>query len=333
MSELFTGDYMTYILSVFIFVVVLLLVEGGYMLWASLQVGSSVKVNRRLRALSAGGIDTKEAVSLLHIKNMSDLPTLNRYLNRIPRMHAIDRNLEQAGVELSVTRFIVIQLSLALLLFLILSIGTSIGYILSIAFASIFGFGLPWSIVNVKKNKRKELFNAQLPGTLDFIARSLRAGNPFSSAIKSVSHEMPEPTAGEFGITFDELNYGLDLDASLHNLGERTGSEEIRYFITAVLIQQKTGGNLADVLNKIATIMRSRVNTYREIKVLAAEMKYSAYVLLGLPFFVAGMLMILNPKYLSILFHHELGWIIIGIQMLLMTCGYLIVQRMINFRV
>ncbi len=161
----------------------------------------------------------------------------------------------------------------------------------------------------------------------------MRAGNPFSAAIRSVSTEMPEPIAGEFAITFDELNYGLDMSTVLHNLGERTGNEEIRYFITAVLVQRQTGGNLADVLNRISAVMRSRSTTYREVRILAAEMSYSANVLIALPFFIAGTLMVVNPKYLSVLFQHDFGMVIIGIQILLMAVGYLVIQRMVNFRV
>lgn len=333
MSSLFEGNAMLYILSGLIFLVFLLIFESVYLLWKSSNAGNTIKINRRLRALSAGGIDTKTATSLLHVKNISGIPLLNRYLNRIPRLHAIDRSLEQASIDITVTRFITIQLALIVITFAILTLTLNPGLILSLAFAAIIGISLPWTIVNMKKTKRRDAFTSQLPATLDFIARSLRAGNPFLSAIKAVSKEMPEPTATEFGITFDELNYGVDLEVALHNLGERTGSEEIRFFITAVLIQQKTGGNLADVLNKISGVMRSRFNTYREVKVLAAEMTYSAYVLLCLPFFVAGALMITNPDYLAILFKHELGLVIIGVQILLMTIGYAIVRHMINFRV
>jgi tight adherence protein B len=144
---------------------------------------------------------------------------------------------------------------------------------------------------------------------------------------------MPETTDTEFAITFDELNFGLDLEASLHNLGERTACVEIRYFITAVLIQRDTGGNLADVLNRISAVMRSRASTEREIRVLAAEMDYSAKVLIFLPFIVAGILMIVNPSYLTVLFEHELGTIIIGVQLLLIAVGYAIIKHMINFKV
>ena len=333
MNDIINSSYSIYFISFIAFVAVLLLIEGAYMFYRSLQGDTSLKVNRRLRALSAVGVTTKDAISLLNTKQLSSIPWLNKLFTRIPRMHALDLSLEQAGMEISISRFIGIQIICVLIIFAILTPVLKASYLLSIPLSIFAGCMIPLAVVNAKQRKRKELFSHQLPDTLDYIARSMRAGNPFSAAIKSASTEMPQPISGEFAITFDELNYGLDMATALHNLGERTGNEEIRYFITAVLVQRQTGGNLADVLNRISAVMRSRANTYREIRILASEMSYSANVLIALPFLVAGALMILNPDYLKILLEHDFGYVIIGIQILLMAVGYLVIQRMVNFRV
>jgi len=116
-------------------------------------------------------------------------------------------------------------------------------------------------------------------------------------------------------------------------LGKRSGSDEMNMFITAVLIQRTTGGNLADVLNRIATVMRSRATVIRDVSILSAEMRMSAYVLIGLPFFVAAVMSILNPGYLSVLIDNPVGQIVILIQLVLMLTGYLLMRRMINFHV
>ena len=184
-----------------------------------------------------------------------------------------------------------------------------------------------------KRTKRNQAFLKQLPDALDFIARSLRAGNPFSASLKSVASEMPDPTGTEFGITFEELNYGLEFEEAMKNLAHRTGSDEMNYFVTAVLIQRTTGGNLADMLNRLAAIMRSRASTYREINILAAEMKISANVLVLLPFFVGLVLLIASPGYLNILFDTTVGNFLILGQLLLMAVGYYIIRKMISFRV
>jgi tight adherence protein B len=186
---------------------------------------------------------------------------------------------------------------------------------------------------SLRRQRRQKRFTAQLPDTLDYLARSLRAGNPFSASLKAVSRDMPDPIGGELGKTFDEMNYGLDLDDALHNLSARAGNQELDYFITAVLIQRSTGGNLAEVFNRISNVLRSRARMHKEIEIQAGEMKFSARVLIALPFVVAGVVSILNPKYLLVLTQHPVGLVLIGIQILLMVIGYLIMRKMINFKV
>lgn len=252
---------------------------------------------------------------------------------KIPRLHSLDRTLEQAAVKVSVGQYLLIQSGLSALLISILLWSGKLNFVICIIIGIPVGILIPTLYVYRKRDVRRKEFARQLPEALDFIARSMRAGNPFSASLKAVAKEMPDPIGTEFGITFDEMNYGLELEDALHNLGNRTGSDEMHFFITAVLIQRTTGGNLADVLNKIAAVMRARATTVREIMILSAEMRLSARVLIGLPFIVAGTLSLLNPGYLSVLFKNPIGQIIIGIQMLLMLFGYLVMRRMVNFRI
>ncbi|MEW8013934.1 MAG: type II secretion system F family protein [Candidatus Sedimenticola endophacoides] len=118
---------------------------------------------------------------------------------------------------------------------------------------------------------------------------------------------MPDPIGPEFAITFDEINYGLSINDALYNMGDRVGTEEVRYFIAAVIIQKQTGGNLADLLKRISEMIRRRVRTYRDIRTQAAEMKMSANVLITLPFLVAGAILVLNPNYLMSLVNDPVG--------------------------
>lgn len=325
--------YSTYILAFLIFLALLGLAEAGYLLWRSFHVEEAVKINRRIKAMSAGGAHGKEVLQSLRKNQLSSVPWLDRVLGAFPRFHAMDRLLQQSGVNITLPKFLVVQvgLSLAVVLFLVFAFNTYVA--VAILFGLVVGMSLPYVYVTKKRIKRNEKFTDQLPDALDYLARSMRAGNPFLASLRSAATELPEPTSIEFGITFDEMNYGLELEDALVNLGERTGSEEMRFFITAVLIQKTTGGNLADVLNRIAAVMRLRAITYRDIKILAAEMKYSANVLIALPFFVAAALSVLNPKYLPILFESTLGLIIVGLQLAFMLMGYIVIQRMINFRI
>lgn len=327
------GVYYTYLISFLVFITAVVLIEGLYLLWRAVSDEGMLKINRRLKTLSAGGKTHKQAINLIQKREMSAIPLLNRMLIAIPRLHKLDRLLEQAAVNLSVSKFLGIQLLLASILILILALLSNLHILLVIILSVPIALVIPVLVLLKMREKRSLRFAHQLPNALDYIARSLRAGNPFSASIKSVATEMPDPTGTEFGITFEEMNYGLDFEEAMHNLANRSGSEEMTYFITAVLIQRTTGGNLADMLNKLATIMRTRASTYREIKILAAEMKLSANVLVMLPFFVALVLAIVSPGYLDVLFTTTVGHIMIMVQLILMALGYAIIRRMINFRV
>lgn len=322
-----------YLISFVAFVTALALVQGLYMLWQSLNVERTVRVNRRLRSLSAGGVNREQALSLLRQRALSDMPWLNRVLLRIPRMHAVDRMLEQAGLDITVSRYMLIQVMLSLVLLLILLLFTPGNPFVVVPVAFIAGFFIPYLYVMSERRKRLELLSSQLPDAMDFLARSMRAGNPFSASLRNAGAQLHEPIASEFRTTFEEMNFGLDVERAMLDLGERVGNEELQYFITAVLIQRTTGGNLAEVLNRIAAVMRARETTRREVLILSAEMKYSANVLIALPFIVAGALTILNPGYLATLFDSELGLAIIGMQLLLMATGYAVVQKMVDIRV
>lgn len=325
--------YLIYLVSFITFVAVIILIEGSYMLVRGIHEEGSVKINRRLKMLSAGGAHGKEVLNLLRRKELSSIEIVNRIFLKIHRISVIDRTLEQAGLTISVSVYLLIQLSLVIIFPVILFYGMSFHIMLSLLIGIPLGLALPSIFVATKRKERLRKFTEGLPDTLDYIARSLRAGNPFSASLKAVANEMPDPIGSEFGITFDEMNYGLELDDALKNLGKRSGSDEMNMFIAAVLIQRTTGGNLADVLNRIATVMRARASVKRDIIILAAEMRFSSYVLLALPFFVAGAVSIFNPDYLSVLIDRPLGQIIIFIQLVLMLIGYLIMRRMANFHV
>lgn len=322
-----------YLISFVAFVAALALVQGLYMLWQSLNVERAVRVNRRLRSLSAGGVNRDQALDLLRQRAFSDMPALNRLLVRIPRMHAVDRMLEQAGMDITVSRYMLIQLILSMILLVVLLLFTPGNPFVVVPVALLAGFFVPYLYVMRERRKRLDLLSSQLPDAMDFLARSMRAGNPFTASLRNAADQLHEPIASEFRTTFEEMNFGLDVERAMIDLGARVGNDELQYFITAVLIQRTTGGNLAEVLNRIANVMRSRETTRREVRILAAEMKYSANVLIALPFVVAGALTITNPTYLATLFDSELGLVIIGIQLLLMATGFAVVQKMVDIRV
>ena len=325
--------FITYVIAFLAFIAFILLIEALFFFYRGMREEGTVKIRQRLKAISAGGGHGKEILDIIRRREFSTIPLLNRILLSIPRLHTLDRTLEQSGLKLSVSQFLGIQLALSVVFVVLLYFVANMNYLTALIIGVALGFIIPSLFVLKRRDWRHKQFTVQLPDAMDFIARSLRAGNPFSASLKAVSKEMPDPTGTEFGITFDEINYGIETEDALENLGTRSGSEEMNFFITAVLIQRQTGGNLADVLNRIATVMRDRAATYRDIRILSAEARLSAYILMALPFVVAGLIQLGNPGYLSILFDYRLGQMIIAAQIVLMVIGYMIMRRMINFRV
>ena len=235
------------------FIAVISLVGGLYFLWDLIRESGAGNVERRLRILSAGGAHGAE---LLKNKKLSSNPTLNSILLGIPRIHAIDRMLTEASINLSVIKFIGLQLVTGIFIGAVLvMMASELLPWLAFSLGIIIGFMIPYMYASRCARNRRQRFIEMLPDALDFIARSLRAGNPFTATLKMVADEVPDPVGTEFGIVFDEVNYGIDIKDALLNFEERIHCEEVQYFVAAVIIQKVTGGNLADVLNKISEVI------------------------------------------------------------------------------
>jgi tight adherence protein B len=214
----------------------------------------------------------------------------------------------------------------------------------------LFGFimGFPWLVISIltlafaavpflyvynSKEKRIEKIGQQLPDALDMMSRAMRAGHAFPGALQMVGDESPQPIAGEFKLTFDEINYGIPLQEALMNLATRVPSTDLRYFVIAVLIQRETGGNLSEVLNNISKLIRERLKLLATIKVLSAEGRISAWILTILPFALAIVISILNPKMMSVLWTDEMGRKLLAGAVTLMIIGIFLMWRMIKIRV
>lgn len=315
------------------FVSAVLLIESLYYLWRMLKLSGSHQAHRRLRKLSAAGVGSDEIPDLLRREALSNHPVLNRLYLSIPRFHLIDKLLQRAAPDISLSRYFQLCLLLALVIFVVSTIVVGTGVALAALVAVMSAIFIPYLVISQLAQKAVNRFNEQLPDAIDFVGRSLRAGNPFSASMKAVSEDMSDPVASEFGTTFDEMKYGVEIEQALGHLAERTGSEEVRFFVTAVLVQRTTGGNLAKILDRLSAVMRARANTRREIRVLSTEMRYSANILVALPFFVAGAVTLVDPGYLSELFRSTTGLMLVAVQLVLIGIGYYIIQKMIHFRI
>jgi tight adherence protein B len=318
-----------YLFVVLGFLAVVLFLEGAYLAWNAYRGPEAKRIEGRLRAMSAGA-GTRES-SLIKQRLLSQTPALDRMLMQAPRIHQLDRLLLQSGLQLSVAGFLGLTL-LAALTGLVLAMFYSLPAFIVIIFGVAAG-ALPSFYVLGAKRKRMLAIELQLPDALDLMARAMLAGHAFPSGVQMVGNEMPEPVAGEFRIVFDEINFGISAQDALTNLATRVPSTDLRYFVISVLIQRETGGNLAELLSNISALIRARLKLLGAVRVLSAEGRLSALILTVLPFALAGVINIVNPKFLSVLWTDPAGLRISGGALLIMIFGIFWMWRIIKIRV
>ncbi|MFP3889707.1 type II secretion system F family protein [uncultured Ralstonia sp.] len=320
-----------YAFMILLFAAVVLCIEGLYQWWNNYHGPAAKRVDARIRALSAGGHVDQERLSILKKRLLSDSPRLQRWLMSLPRVTLIDRWLAQSGSTWSVGQLLGTSLLFAA--------GTAVaGSLLPVpliivgAVALLVGM-LPTLYIARLRNKRIKRLEVQLPDAVDMIARALRAGHSFASALGMVGQEIKEPMGPEFRITFEEINYGVAVDEALTNLAMRVPVNDLRYFVIAVLIQRESGGNLAEILDTIGMLVRERLKLYDKIRVLSAEGRLSAWILGLLPFCTAGLILVVNPDFMKVLWTDEMGLKMIGAALINMVLGVLWMRKIIRIRV
>jgi tight adherence protein B len=320
-----------YLFALLLFVAVVLLLEGSYLWWNSVKGPEARRIEQRLRAMSAGSHDDAQGISILKERLLAETPSLNRLLLGVPRLHQMDRLLEQSGLSWSVAYFLVLTAIAAVAGLLIGGFLGLNGWVIAALCVALAA--LPLLYVLGRKHKRLVQIDQQLPDALEMMSRALRAGHAFPSALKMVGDEMSDPIAAEFRIAFDEVNYGIALKDAMLNLATRVPITDFRYFVIAVLIQRETGGNLAELLDSIATIVRARHKLAGTIRVLSAEGRLSAWILCLLPFVLAFVISLLNRQFISVLWTDIAGIKLVLSAVALMVIGVLWMRSIIRIRV
>ncbi|CAD6525531.1 type II secretion system F family protein [Paraburkholderia sabiae] len=314
------------------FVAIVLMIEGVYLYWNSRHGPAVKRMDARIRAMSAGGHVSDEQMSILKQRLLSESPTLTRMLMRMPRVHLLDLYLQQSGLSWSVGRFVGYS-TMSGCVGLVLGMGgMNLPFAVALAVAGAAAL-LPLVYLRGKRAKRIVRLERQLPDAADLIARALRAGHSFPAALGMVADELPNPLGGEFRIAFDEINYGVSMNDALMNLVSRVPVDDVRYFVIAVLIQREAGGNLAEILGNIASIIRDRLKLLAKVRVLSAEGRLSAWILGVLPFIVLGALSVLNPGYCKVFWEDETGQKIAAVALTMMLFGMLWLRRTVRIRV
>ncbi len=274
-----------------IFVAVVVLVEGIYLAVFGKSVSSNSRITRRLALLEKNG--NREQVLEQLRKEMS------QHLNsrNIPLYSVLAKKAQWANIAFSPPQLMGIMAALTVVAFLLLTVATGAGLPIRLLLAVGMGVGGVYFWVNKKATTRIESMNEQLPDAIELMVRSLRVGNPLSAAIRTVAAEVPDPLGTEFGVIADESAYGANIADSLKAFAERMDSQDLRFLAVAVTIQQQSGGNLAEILEGLAKVIRARFRLFRRVKAITAEAKWSGMFLSAFPIVAMIGIQVLKPDY------------------------------------
>jgi tight adherence protein B len=320
------------LISFLVFLLGLFLVLGAYLL---ATVGTDNKRARLRERLSEALLHSAhtEDIEVILARNelMSEIPALNRALLRVQTALQLKRMLDQADLHITPSRLVMFSSMAGILAALAVSV-ISISMPL-IILSGIVAAALPFLHVWWKRKRRFDQFLELLPDALELMSRALSAGHAFSEALHMVAEEMPEPIAGEFRKTYEEQNLGLSLKLALENLMERIPLLDLRMCVTAVLVQKETGGNLGEILEKVAYTIRERFRIMGDLKTLTTSSRLSAWLLCALPIFVAIAVTFMNPDYMAVLWKDQRGHYLIAAAITMQFTGMLIVKKILNIKI
>jgi len=315
-----------------VFIACMFAVFGAYLLATR---DSEAKRRRLQQRLSDVLLYTKHSddadVQLARQELLSEIPALNRVLVNMQLATKLRRMLDQADLHITVSRLVMLSLMAGIMAGLAASV-------LTISVIIMLGAGgaaasVPFLHVAYRRRKRLNRFLELLPDALELMSRALQAGHAFAESLHMIATEMPEPIAGEFRKTYEEQNLGLSLKLALENLTERVPLLDLRLCVTAIMIQRETGGNLAEILEKVAYTIRERFRILEDLKTLTTSSRMSAWILCGLPLFVAIAVTVMNPDYMSVLWNDPRGHYLLfaagGMQLL----GMLVIQKILKIKV
>ncbi|HDZ81112.1 MAG TPA: pilus assembly protein TadB [Roseobacter sp.] len=283
-----------------IFIGVLVLVEGIYLVAFGKSISLNSRVNRRLEMLEKGGpraevLDKLRKEMQQHMDNKS-----------IPIYSILAEKAQKAAIAFSPKQLIMIMGGLSVVAFFGLTIGTSTEFPIRLLISVGIGIGAVYFWISAKAKKRMSMIEEQLPDAVELMVRSLRVGHPFTNAISIVSKEIQDPLASEFGVIADEAAYGRDIGEALKDMAERLDMQDLRFLAVAVTIQQQSGGNLAEILAGLAQVIRARFRLFRRVNAITAEAKWSGKFLSAFPIVALILIKLGDPNYYDEVMTHRL---------------------------
>jgi tight adherence protein B len=317
------------LITTFVFLFFLFLTFALFLLATRKSDAKQVRLQQRV-AQALEETRTDEVIRLAREDSIGGNPAINRLLSSLDVVKKLDRMIQQADVDITVARLLAFCFVASVLAGL--AAYTIFSYFVAMVFAILAGVAPLFHIAR-KRTKRLLKFNAQLPDTLDLLSRSLAVGHAFSESLYQVASEMPEPIAGEFRIAFEEQKLGLSTKAALDGLTERVPLQDLHLCVTAMHIQRETGGNLAEILERVAQTIRERFKLMEDFRTMTTSARGSAWILCGLPFGIVFLMTFLNPEYMSVLLFDPRGHYVLGTAALLQIMGILTIKKILNIKV
>ncbi len=319
------------LISTVVFLFFLFLTYALFLLASRKSDARDQRLEQRVaEALQQSDTGSLDAVQITRDDSIGGNPTINRLLSSLDFVKRLDRMIKQADVHTTVSRLLGFSVVAGVMGALAASsVLTSIPAILLAIVAGAF----PILHVAWKRKTRLHTFNAQLPDTLDLLSRSLAVGHAFSESLHQVASEMPDPIATEFRITFEEQKLGLSIKTALDRLTERIPLLDLRLCVTAMHIQRETGGNLAEILEKVSHTIRERYKIMEDFRTMTTASRLSGWILCALPFVLVFVLTVFNPDYMSVLVSDQRGHYIIAFALVWQMFGMLLIKKFLSIKV
>jgi len=273
----------------------------------------------------------EDELALLRDEQLSEIPALDTLLRRSSRISDLHKMLSQAGMDMRAGNFLGFSALAGVA-------GALITYILAkradLAWLGLLvGFVLPYAYVSIQRSKRFAKFEELFPEAIDTLARAVRAGHAFTTALEMITNEVAEPIAGEFRQLYEEQKFGMPVRDALMNLTERVPLVDVKFFVTAVMLQRETGGNLAEILDNLSYVIRERFKIQRQVRVYTAQGRLTMALLMGMPPIIVIVMLVLNPSFIHPLFADPIGHTLLVAGIALQTIGYFVIRKIIRIQV
>jgi tight adherence protein B len=325
------------LIAILVFVVVTLTAFAAVSLFDQRSAQARLIRERLASVDKAATRAPSQELALLRDEMLSKIPALDNLLRRSARISSLQTMLEQADVGIRAGNILILCIGSALIIGIIAFIATSSMPPQESAFIRMMslmvGGLLPYSYASYRRSKRFQRFEELFPEAIDTLARAVRAGHAFTTALELIANEISEPVSSEFRKLFEEQKFGLPVRDALLNLSERMPLVDVKFFVTAVMLQRETGGNLAEILDNLSYVIRERFKIMRQVRVYTAQGRLTMLLLMALPPIIVIVMLVMNPGFIRPLFDDPIGHTLLVSGITLQTIGYFVIRRIIHIQV